>query len=219
MPVREQFEINLKELQDKLIQLGNFAKSALINALDALENQDVEKALEIMDEDVNADLLEDEINDTAILLIAKQQPVAIDLRRIIVAIKIASDLERMADFAVNIAKSTIRIGNQPLVKPIDSIKKMHESTIKMIELAIEGYYQEDLVKAKELADIDDVVDDLYGSTIQELLSLMQTQPENHSQITQLSFVCRYLERTADHATNIAEYIFYLVKGRRYDLNQ
>ena len=219
MPVREQFEINLKELQEKLIQLGNFTKTALIKALDALENQDIDKALEIMDEDVKADLLEEEINDTAILLIAKQQPVAIDLRRIIVAIKIASDLERMADFAVNLAKSTIRIGKQPLVKPIDSIKKMHESTIKMIELAMEGYYDEDLVKAKELADLDDVVDELYGSTIQDLLSLMQTQPENHSQITQLSFVCRYLERTADHATNIAENIFYLVKGRRYDLNQ
>lgn len=216
--VREQFDSELKSMQQRLIDLGNFTKAALSKSLYSLENQDTDLALTILDEDYKADELEEEINDTAILLIAKQQPVATDLRRIIVAIKIASDLERMADFGVNIAKSTIRIGNEPLIKPILAIKRMHELAAQMLQLSIEAYNEEDIVKAKKLADIDDEVDSLYGQAIQELLSLMGSKPESISQITQLAFVCRYLERTADHATNIAENIFYLVKGRRYDLN-
>lgn len=123
MPVREKFEAGLKELQEKLTELGEFSIQALERSLEALETQNIEMALEIIDDDVKADNLYEEINDFAILLIAKQAPVAIDLRRIIVGIKIATDIERIADFAVNIAKATIRIGNQDLVKPIIHVKK------------------------------------------------------------------------------------------------
>jgi len=219
MAVRGQFDANLKELQTKLMDLGNIAKIALERSIVALEEKDVDTALAIIEGDQKADDLEEEINDLAILTIAKQQPVATDLRRIIVAIKIASDLERIADFAVNVAKSTIRIGNEPLIKPIHHIKEMHTITSEMIQLTLESFVEEDVAKAKRIADMDDKVDDLYGETIVELLTLNKEKPEFTAQITQLSFICRYLERAADHSTNIAEGVFYLVKGRRYDLNE
>jgi phosphate transport system protein len=215
---RGQFDASLQDLQSKLMELGRLANTALDASVKALEEQDIEKALEIIEDDTHADLLEEEINDIAILLIAKQQPVATDLRRIIVTIKVASDIERIADFGVNIAKSTIRIGKEPLIKPINNIKKMYTLTSNMINLTLESFVEEDVVKAKKIADLDDEIDDLYGETIKELLTLNKQQPEFTAQITQLSFICRYLERSADHATNVAEGVFYLVKGRRFDLN-
>jgi phosphate transport system protein len=218
MPIRERYNSELKELQNKLTELGHFSIEALEKAVIALESQNVDLALKIMEEDTKANILEEEINDAAMLLIAKQQPVAIDLRRVIVAIKIATDIERIADFAVNIAKSTIRIGNEPLVKPIVHIKKMYELNRDMLRLSIESYNEEDLDKAKKVSKMDDEVDSLYGETIKELLRLNLEKPEFVSQITQLSFICRYLERSADHMTNIAEHVFYMVKGKRYDLN-
>lgn len=218
MSVREKFDIDLKELQGKLLEIGNFAEKALSKSIEALETQNLELALEIIDNDAQANLMYEDINDFAILLIAKQQPVAIDLRRIIVAIKIATNIERIADFAVNIAKSTIRIGSEPLVKPIVHIKEMHTIALEMLKLSLEAFVDEDVVKAKKLADMDDRVDDLYGQTIIDLMQINLQKPESLSQIIQLSFICRYLERSADHMTNIAESILYLVKGRQYDLN-
>ncbi|MTH52425.1 phosphate signaling complex protein PhoU [Bacillus mangrovi] len=218
MAVREQFDFDLNTLRQKLIEMGSLTEIALSKSIDALENQNIEKALEIMEEDETVDQLDEEINDLSILLIAKQQPVATDLRRIMVAIKISNEMERMADFAVNIAKSAIRIGDDPLIKPIETIKRMHAIASEMLSLSIKAFNEEDVVLAKKVADMDDQVDDLYGQTIRELLELTQTSRDSMPQITQLLFVSRYLERFADHATNISENIFYLVKGRHYDLN-
>lgn len=216
MPVREKFEAGLKELQEKLTELGEFSIQALERSLEALETQNIEMALEIIDDDVKADNLYEEINDFAILLIAKQAPVAIDLRRIIVGIKIATDIERIADFAVNIAKATIRIGNQDLVKPIIHVKKMLEITNEMLRLSLNAYNKEDTKLARKIAEMDDEVDALNKQAFVELLEISKNKPEYLQQISQLTFVCRYLERAADHTTNIAENIFYLVKGRQYD---
>ncbi|WP_077213979.1 phosphate signaling complex protein PhoU [Bacillus dakarensis] len=218
MVVREKFQDELNELQTMLLELGDFADNALSKSLEALETKNIELALEIMEDDTKADLLYEEINDFAILLIAKQAPVAIDLRRIIVAIKIATDIERIADFAVNVAKSTIRIGNEEHVKPIENIKKMYQITSEMLEISLKAFGEEDVIMAKKVEDMDDEVDSLYGKTIRDLLEVNHQKPEYTSQITQLLFTCRYLERTADHVTNIAESVFYLVKGRHYDLN-
>ncbi len=216
--VREKFHDELIELQEKLLELGRLTEEALSNAIIALEQQNIDMALEVIDGDSEIDLLYEEINDFSILLIAKQQPVAIDLRRIIVGIKIATDIERIADFAVNIAKATIRIGEAQFVQPIVHIKEMYEITIQMLKLSLEAFVADDTVKAKLVADMDDRVDDLYGQAIQELMMITQQNPEILAQITQLSFTCRYLERAADHITNISEHIFYLVKGRQFDLN-
>ncbi|KAB7670040.1 phosphate signaling complex protein PhoU [Bacillus sp. B1-b2] len=216
MPVREKFEAGLKELQSRLTELGEFSIQALQKATVALETKNIELALEIIDDDSKADRMYEEINDYAILLIAKQAPVAIDLRRIIVGIKIATDIERIADFAVNIAKATIRIGSQELVKPIIHIKEMVRINQEMLLLALQAYNEEDTKLARRIAEMDDQVDELYSIAFLELIEISKNQPEFLQQISHLTFVCRYLERAADHTTNIAENVFYLVKGQQYD---
>ncbi len=216
--VREKFQDELNELQEKLLEIGKLAEEALSKSIEALEQQNIEMALEVIDGDSEIDLLYEEINDFSILLIAKQQPVAIDLRRIIVGIKIATDIERIADFAVNIGKATIRIGKAPFVQPMVYLNEMSNITIKMLKLSLEAFTEADTMKAKNVADMDDKVDELYGQTIQELLKKNLENPELMTQISQLSFTARYLERAADHVTNISEHIFYLVKGRSFDLN-
>jgi phosphate transport system protein len=218
MVVRENFQLQLEEMKQAIIQISRLTEEALLQSVEALKTQDLDKALEVIENDNRINVLEDEINDMAILLIAKQAPVASDLRRIIAAIKISSDIERMADFAVNIAKSTIRIGKQELIKPLEELPKMAKHAINMLTAATKAYVEEDVALAKELADMDDYVDETYGKIIKELLELMTQNPEHLSQISQLLFVCRYIERTADHATNIAESIIFLVKGKRYGLN-
>ena len=219
MVVREKFHADLKILREKLLEIGRLTEEALAKAIEALQTQNVDLALEIIDGDTEIDQLEEEINDLAILLLAKQQPVATDLRRVIVAIKIASDVERMADFAVNIAKSAIRIGKEDLIKPLEHVKKMHAISIEMLSLSLKAYHEEDLTLAKKVAEMDDEVDELYGITIKELLNLAKEKQEAMNQITQLLFIARYLERMADHTTNVAESVFYLVKGKLYDLNE
>ncbi|MEH7236829.1 phosphate signaling complex protein PhoU [Bacillus sp. JJ1562] len=219
MPVRATFQAELNELKEMIIQLGSQAKEAVGQAIKALKNQDVDKALKIIENDIQLNMMEEEINDKAILLIAQQSPVAIDLRRVIVALKISSDLERIGDLAVNIAKSVIRIGTQQLIKPIEDIPRMAEVANKMVADSLRAYREEDVELAKNVAKVDDEVDEAYGRLTKELLELMTQKPDDISQITQLLFVCRNVERVADHSTNISESVLYLIKGKRYDLNQ
>ncbi|MEH7461316.1 phosphate signaling complex protein PhoU [Bacillus thuringiensis] len=217
--VREQFQYDLQSLQQKVIELGELAKRALEIAMEGLRTRDVEKAIEVIDGDYRMDNLEEEINDFALMLITKQQPVASDLRRIFVSIKTATDLERIADHAVNIAKSTIRLGEKEVPVSLQSLESMFKIAIDMLQNVIQAYREENLTYAKKIAEMDDEVDELYGKAIREFISSIPNKPESIGQITQLSFIARYIERVADHGTNIAENVFYLVKGKHYLLNE
>ncbi|MEH6888330.1 phosphate signaling complex protein PhoU [Bacillus sp. JJ864] len=217
--VREQFQYDLQSLQQKVIELGELAKQALEIAMEGLRTRDVEKAIEVIDGDYRMDNLEEEINDFALMLITKQQPVASDLRRIFVSIKTATDLERIADHAVNIAKSTIRLGEKEVLVSLQSLESMFKIAIDMLQNVIQAYREENLTYAKKIAEMDDEVDELYGKAIREFISSIPNKPESIGQITQLSFIARYIERVADHGTNIAENVFYLVKGKHYLLNE
>ncbi|MGG2064396.1 phosphate signaling complex protein PhoU [Bacillus sp. S14(2024)] len=217
--VREQFQYDLQALQQKIIELGELAKQALEIAMEGLRTRDVEKALEVIDGDYRMDNLEEEINDFALMLITKQQPVASDLRRIFISIKTATDLERIADHAVNIAKSTIRLGEKEVSVSLQNLEDMFKIAIDMLQNVIRSYREENLTYAKKIAEMDDAVDELYGKAIREFISSIPDQPETIGQITQLSFIARYIERVADHSTNIAENVFYLVKGKHYLLNE
>ncbi|MGB6407390.1 MAG: phosphate signaling complex protein PhoU [Planococcus donghaensis] len=219
MSLREKFEFELNSAQEELITLSTMAVSALNKSMEALIGQDVDAALEVIEDDQDINQLEEFINDRVILLIAKQSPVATDLRRLIVTIKVASDMERVGDYAVNIAKETIRIGNQELLPQIDQIQQMQKLAVAMLHQVIDAFVEEDIVKAKEIAELDDQVDDLYGDVIRKLIQAGGENPDKLGQITQLAFISRYMERSADHATNIAEQLFYLVRGRHYDLNK
>ncbi|ANU12926.1 Phosphate transport system regulatory protein PhoU [Planococcus halocryophilus Or1] len=219
MSLREKFEFELNSAQEELITLSTMAVNALNKSMEALVTQDVDAALEVIEDDQGINQLEEFINDRVILLIAKQSPVATDLRRLIVTIKVASDMERVGDYAVNIAKETIRIGNQELLPQIEQIQQMQKLAVAMLHQVIEAFVEEDIVKAKEIAELDDQVDDLYGDVIRKLIQAGGENPDKLGQITQLAFISRYMERSADHATNIAEQLFYLVRGRHYDLNK
>lgn len=221
MTVRERFDEELGSLQNKLKELCSFAANALEQSLIALENYDVKLAEQIIKDDVKANIMYEEIHDSAILLIAKQQPVAIDLRKIMMALKISTELERIADFAENISKSAIRIGKKidTTDRPYQNIKKMLEIGKDMLKESIESFINEDTQLAKKVADMDDQVDALNRDTIETLFKMNQENPNDIPEILQLLLVSRYLERAADHITNIAENVFYLVKGKHYDLNE
>lgn len=218
MSLRENFDLKLKQLNEKVLELGGLAENAFVKSITAMENKDIESAIKVIDEDSYIDHIEEEINDLAIILIAREAPVAVDLRRIIVAIKIASDLERVADYAVNIAKSVIRIGEGEHKVPVDSLQKMARIAKEMLSLSFKAFIEEDVVLAKKIADMDDEIDKLYGETIKTFLHLSDEIKQDFMQITQLSFIARYIERIGDYATNISEGVFYIVKGIRYELN-
>ncbi|MEH7399542.1 MULTISPECIES: phosphate signaling complex protein PhoU [Bacillaceae] len=217
--MRNQFEADLKTLQEMIIELAEKTKKAVIKSMAAFRTENIELALEVIDEDERINKLEKEVNELILVIITRQQPVAVDLRRNLTAIKIAHDLERVADYAVNIAKSTIRIRSRQENLPLENIEKMHELGLDMLTKASEAYRTEDLQAAKEIGEIDDIVDELYGTTVRTLMTSIANSPEHVSNIMQMAFICRYLERIADYATNIAENIYYLVKGKHYLLNQ
>ncbi|MEH7157081.1 phosphate signaling complex protein PhoU [Neobacillus drentensis] len=218
MSTRTIFDNNLKELKDLLLKMAEKSEHAIKEAMIALINQDMEKAKQVIDADNEIDDLEYEINDKALLLIARQSPVATDLRKINVALKVSSEVERFADIAVNIAKSALHIGNEKHFKEVIDIPKMMEMALEMVSDSINAYYSEDITIAKKCAEKDDEVDKMFGRLIQELLGYIPQNPHATNQIIQLAFVCRYIERIADHSTNIAEHVIYLVTGNRVNLN-
>ena len=219
MSTRTNFDNDLKELKDLLLKMAEKSEHAIKESMIALINQDMEKARQVIDGDNEIDDLEYEINDKALLLIARQSPVATDLRKISVALKVSSEVERFADIAVNIAKSAIHIGKEKHFKEIIDIPKMMEMALEMVSDSIKAYYSGDIDLAKKSAEKDDEVDKMFGSLIQELLSYIPQNPNATNQIIQLAFVCRYIERIADHSTNIAENVIYLVTGNRINLNE
>jgi phosphate transport system protein len=218
MTKRSTFDAALQELKEKLMAMVSVSQKALNDAIDALKKQDLEKADQIIENDKHINEMERDINELAIITILKQQPVASDLRRLIVALKISSDVERIGDIAVNIAKSVKFIGTEPHVKPIVHIPEMAAVVNEMLNNALHAFHNDDIEEAKRIAQTDDRVDELQGQIIQELVTLMGEKPEYTNQITQLSFITRNLERAGDHITNIAENILYSVKGVRVDLN-
>ncbi|HWJ77422.1 MAG TPA: phosphate signaling complex protein PhoU [Niallia sp.] len=218
MVIRENFEKKLEELKSKIIEMEELTITSLKRAFEALKLQDMELALRVIEEDNEVDNLELEINQFAIWLMAKEQPVAIDLRVIIGALKISSEIERIADFGVNIAKAAIKIGKEDTLLNITELEEMKEISVQMHRKAIQSFTEGNLLLAKEVSALEDKVDDYYASTYKKLTAYLSEHPENTNQLVQLLLVNRYLERTADHITNIAENTAYLIKGKMYDFN-
>ncbi|AKG34099.1 phosphate signaling complex protein PhoU [Paenibacillus durus] len=215
---RVELDKNLDELRNLLRQMAEHVIDALEGAVLSLQKLDTSRAQEIVQADVHLNELEEKIMDIGSRLIVTQQPVAKDLRRIIVAFRISSDLERMGDLALDVAKVTLRIQGQDLIKPLVDIPRMAEIVTLMTSEAITAYLDENTDLAHKMAMDDDQVDHLYSSMINDLYSYMIEKPESVSQAMLLTLVGRYIERIADHATNIGESVVYLVTGKRPDLN-
>src|SRR5690554_1339093 len=219
MPRRSQFEDSLKELSSEIINMGERVVKAIHMSVDSLVTGDLTSAHIVISQDYEINALEEKIDNIGSTLIATQQPVAKDLRRILISFKIASDLERMADLAVDIAKSAVRLGGNNTSKLITDITKMAELAEQMTDESIRAFTEENIDLAYKMAKMDDEVDSLHSKIMHELFSHIAHDPQSINTAILVGFVSRYLERIADHATNIGESVVYLVRGKRPDLNQ
>ncbi|MBU3100404.1 MULTISPECIES: phosphate signaling complex protein PhoU [Clostridium] len=216
---RKVFEANLQELHNDLIRMGSIVEKQIYDCIDALVTQNIEKAQKIMEDDDIVDVMEREIEDKAIRLIAMQQPLAIDLRNIFTTTKIVTDLERMADYAVDVAKITVRLKDEKYIKQLVDIPRMAEIVVLMIRDSLDAYVSGDIEKAYAVCKRDDEVDDIYKEVFGELLRIMFENQKTVNQATQFLFICKWLERIADHTTNICEWTIYLVTGEKVNLNE
>jgi len=216
--MRKEFDQGLEQLNQWLVEMGELVEGAIDKAVTALKNNNIEQAKEVVANDIHVNDMEEKILELGLKLIATQQPVAKDLRRIIAAFRIANDLERMGDLALDVAKAVIKIDGETLIKPIIDLPRMGEIIRNMTYEAIQSFVHENVDLAYKMAKDDDQVDALYGQMMRELLLLMMENPRNIAQAQLLSFVGRYMERFGDHATNIGESVVYLVTGKRPDLN-
>lgn len=216
--VRQSFDNRLESLHHELIRMGSMVEKQIDDSITALVRQDFPMALKVIENDDIVDNMEKDIEEKCIKLIASQQPLAIDLRRIFTAIKIVTDLERIADHAVDVAKITIRLKDEKYIKPLIDIPRMAGIVQVMIKNSLDAYVNLDGVLAKNVCESDDEVDAIYKQVFRELLVLMMEDHSTITQATQFLFVCKYLERIADHVTNICEWIVYLITGKFEDLN-
>ncbi|AOY75193.1 phosphate signaling complex protein PhoU [Clostridium formicaceticum] len=216
--MRNRYVNQLKDLNVQLLKMGAMVQNIIETAVQGLAKQDLEMARKVYELDDAIDELELEIEQECMCLFALQQPIARDLRVIGTILKIITDLERMGDYAVNIAKVTLDIGDERLIKPLIDIPKMAMLTEDMVKKSLDAFMKEDIELAEEVAYDDEAVDQLYENIYMELINMMIEKPETIQQATHLLFVGRYLERIADHATNIGERIIYMATGKRVKIN-
>ncbi|HEX6293298.1 MAG TPA: phosphate signaling complex protein PhoU [Herpetosiphonaceae bacterium] len=215
---RPYYDLQLRELQDDLLRLASQVESSIVRAVGALRAQDVDEARSIIAEDDMIDRAQYAIEDKALHVIARQAPLAADLRLISAVISIASELERMGDYAEGIAEITIRGAHEPLLKPLVDIPRMAETSQRMLREALDAFVRRDAEAARRLASEDDQVDQLTTVIQNDLLKHMIEYPANTERALHLMFVAHNLERVADRATNIAERVIFLVTGEVVDLN-
>jgi phosphate transport system protein len=206
------FSIELEELQEKVLQMGGQVESAIHRSVRALVDRDAEQARQVMRDEARINHMEIEVDNLTTRLMALRQPMAKDLRFLTAAMKINTDLERMGDLAVNIAQRALSLIAQPPVKPLIDIPKMAQLVESMLLRSLDAFVKADAEIATTVLLGDDEVDALRDSVYQELVAYMQRDPGVVPAAVDLIFVARNLERIADHATNIAEDVVFLVKG-------
>jgi phosphate transport system protein len=206
------FEEELDELKNKLLEMSGLVESAVYRSVLVLTEKDAEQAQEVLKNERRINQMEIEIDDAATSLLALQQPMAIDLRFLTAAIKINNDLERMGDLAVGIVERALSLMKRPTVKPLIDIPHMAKLAETMVRKSLDAFVRKDAELARSVLVSDDAVDELRDTIYQELIRTMQEDPSTTPQCVDLMFVARNLERIADHATNVAEDVLFLVQG-------
>lgn len=212
--MRKNFEEELKRLKNEMLKMGSMVEEAIHKSIQALKNQDMEQAAEVIAEDDNIDDYEVELEEMCTRLIALQQPVASDLRIIIVISKLATDLERIGDHACNIAHMVQEIGEEPFIKPLIDIPRMTEIVTRRLRQSLDAFVNRDVDLAREVAQEDDEVDILDEQILRELITFMMEDSSTINQAIFLMFISRFLERIGDHSTNICERVIYMATGER-----
>ncbi len=198
--------------------MGGLVEDQIRRAVRSLADHDLVVAREVIRDDDRVDRLESEIERNCLTLLALQQPLAGDLRVVSTILKIITDLERMADHASDIAKVTVRLADEDWIKPLVDLPAMARLAISMVRAALDAYIHRSVEEAMAMIRLDDDVDHLYAQIFRDLVDLMRYRPETAAQATYLVFVANYLERIADHATNLGEWVVYMVTGERNELN-
>jgi len=203
----------LQHLKDELVRMASLAEAAIGLAVKALVSRDAEMARQVIASDPAINLLEIEVDELCLRAMALYQPEAKDLRFFAMALKINNDLERMGDQAVNIAERTLELLKEPLLKPLIDIPRMAEVAQRMVKESLDAFVHQDAARARAVCQQDDEVDRYDDQIFRELLTYMMEDPKAITRSVNLILVSRHLERIADHATNIAEDVIYLVEGK------
>lgn len=207
------FDEELKELNKQLLRMSTFVEEIIHTSIKALVERKDELVKEVIKSEEIINMLEIEIDEACLRLLALHQPTAVDLRFITSTMKINSDLESIADQAVNIAERAQEIIKQPILKPLIDIPRMATLARKMVKDSIDALVNKDEALARDVCERDDEVDSLNNQIFRELLTYMMQDPKTTTRAVELILVGRHLERIADHATNIAEDVIYFVKGK------
>lgn len=209
---RERFEQELKRLQDELLVLGSMVEQAIIDSVESLKQRDREESQRIINQDRDLNEKRYALETDALTLIATQQPMASDLRTIAAVLSIASELERIGDYAKGIAKINLMIGDEPLLKPLIDVPRMAEKSRDMLHRALDAFAKQDVELAYAVPQEDDEVDGLYNQVYRELLTIIMSNPRTIDQATYLLWVAHNLERAADRVTNICERVIFTATG-------
>jgi len=209
----KQYEEELRLIKEKVLRLGGLVEEGISNSVKALVERDIQIAERTIENDHVVNGLEVEIDELCLKVLALRQPAASDLRLITTAIKIITDLERIGDMAVNLCERAIELTEEPPLKPYIDIPRMAEAAQKMLKESLDAFVNGDTHLATKVLTEDDFVDDLNRQIFRELLTFMIEDPSTISRAMKVLFISKYLERIADHATNIAEMVVFMVKGK------
>ena len=206
------FDEELSRLSDQISRMGGLAEVQIERSIESLQRRNTEEATQIIEDDARIDALQIEIEELAIQMIARRQPLATDLRATVAGLKIAPHIERIGDYAKNIARRTIALNQNPPIKPMFTIPRMGRMARSMVKDVLDAFSSNDLAKARAVWERDAELDDMYDSLFRELLTYMMEDPRSITSCTHLLFVARNIERIGDIATNIAELVHYQVEG-------
>ena len=215
--LRKTFETELQQIKDDVLLLGSMAEQAILNTVEALKKRDIKASEKILDDDRQINAKRFEIENQLMFLIATQQPMAHDLRLLASTMEIISELERMGDYAKGIANINLRMGDQPLLKPLIDVPRMAQKGVDMLHRALTAFVNEDVDTARALPREDDEVDALYNQVYHELMLFVIQDPKSIERANWLLWVAHNLERVADRVTNICERTVFIATGEMVEI--
>lgn len=218
MEMRTTYHKKLREIQDDILVMGSMVGKAILSSVNSLKNRDLELAHQIIANDQRINNQRFTIEEKCIELIATQQPMAGDLRIIVAIFNITTEIERIGDYAVGIARITIMLGDEPLLKPLIDIPRMAEQTADMLRRSLDAFVNRNAETAKKICTEDDLIDHLYDQVFRELLTFMLEDPKTITRATRLMWAAHNLERAADRVTNICERIAFIVTGKMEEID-
>jgi phosphate transport system protein len=217
--MRKTFEIEIQQLKDELLLLGNMVEQAILQSVHALKMRDLDASRRVLEMDNQINNKRYAIEEQVMITIATQQPAAHDLRLLASILEISGELERMGDYAKGIATVNIRMGDQPLLKPLIDIPRMAQMAADMLNRSLKAFINEDADQARKIPGEDDQIDELYNQVYRELMTYVMADAKSIERANWLLWVAHNLERVADRVTNICERTIFIVSGELKDLDQ